>query len=144
MTYQRQEAWKLAILSTWTQDMPRYLPQATSWAPATDGAIKETADKTWDNFKAHFSAAHSHYKHMQGESTSNSGYHAANAAVGKTEDQMDEATIGSFAKLATSTATDRDVAVTLTEANSHLARQLEDHSNELKDIKALIKKERAW
>jgi hypothetical protein len=80
---------------------------------------------------------------MQGESTSNSGYHAANAAVGRTEDQMDEATIGSFAKLATSTATDRDVAVTLTEANSHLARQLEYHSNELKDIKALIKKERA-
>jgi hypothetical protein len=40
---------------------------------------------------------------MQGESAATSGYHSTNAAVGQTEDQMAEATIGSLANLATAT-----------------------------------------
>jgi hypothetical protein len=40
--------------------------------------------------------------------------------VGQPEDQMDEATIGALANLATATATDRGVIVTLTEANARL------------------------
>jgi hypothetical protein len=43
---------------------------------------------------------------MQGESAATAGYHSANAAVGHTEDQMDEATIGALANLATETAED--------------------------------------
>jgi hypothetical protein len=42
--------------------------------------------------------------------------------------------------LATSTATYRSVVATLTEANSLLVRQLEDRSNDLKEIKALLLK----
>jgi hypothetical protein len=79
---------------------------------------------------------------MQGESAATSGYHSANAAVGKTEDKMAEATIGALANLYTATAADRGVVATLTEANARLAKQLEDNSNELREIKALIKKER--
>jgi hypothetical protein len=79
---------------------------------------------------------------MQGESAATSGYHSANADVGETEDQMDEATIGSLANLTTATAADRGVVATLTEANARLAKQLEDNSNELRELKALIKKER--
>jgi hypothetical protein len=45
--------------------------------------------------------------------------------------------------LATATATDHGVIVTMTEANSRLAKKLEDRSSELKDIKALLKNERA-
>jgi hypothetical protein len=71
-----------------------------------------------------------------------SAYHSANAAVGQTEDQMDEATIGDLANLATETAADRGVVETLTEANARLAKQLEDNSNELRELKALIKKKR--
>jgi hypothetical protein len=56
---------------------------------------------------------------------------------------MAEATIGALANLATATVNDRGVVATLTEANSRLAKQLEDRSNELKDIKALLKNERA-
>jgi hypothetical protein len=56
---------------------------------------------------------------------------------------MAEATIDALENLATVTATDRGVVATLTEANSRLAKQLEDRSNELKDSKALLKKERA-
>jgi hypothetical protein len=56
---------------------------------------------------------------------------------------MAEATIGALANLATATSTDRGIVATLTEANSRLARQLEDRSNKLKEIKALLKKERA-
>jgi hypothetical protein len=43
---------------------------------------------------------------MQGESAATAGYHFANAAVGQTEDQLAEATIGSLASIATATAVD--------------------------------------
>jgi hypothetical protein len=82
------------------------------------------AGKTWAQFKTHFSAAHRQRKHMQGGSATISGYHSANAAVGKNEDQMSEATIGALANLPTSTAADRGVVETLTEANARLAEQL--------------------
>jgi hypothetical protein len=87
-------------------------------------------------------AAHRQHKKMQGEFAAASGYHSANSAVGQTEDQMSESTIGALANLATATASDRGVVATLTEANAHLAKQLEDNSNELRELKALMKKER--
>jgi hypothetical protein len=68
---------------------------------------KPNVKKTWAQFKTHFAAAHRQHKQMQGESSATSGYHAANAAVGQTEEQMAEATIGALANLATSTAADR-------------------------------------
>jgi hypothetical protein len=37
---------------------------------------------------------------------------------------------------------DRGVVATLTEANARLVKQLEDNSNEVRELKALIKKER--
>jgi hypothetical protein len=105
---------------------------------------KPHAGKTWAQFKAHFFAAHCQHKKMQGGSAATSGYHSEKAAVGKTEDQMAEATIGALANLATETATAADwgVVATLTEANARLATQLEDNSNELRELKALIKNER--
>jgi hypothetical protein len=103
---------------------------------------KPLADKTWAQFKAHFSATHRHHKQMQGESAATAGYHSANAAVGQTEYQMAEATIGALANLATATAADRGVVAALTETNARLVKQLEDNSNKLRELKALIKKER--
>jgi hypothetical protein len=103
---------------------------------------KPLADKTWAQFKAHFSAAHCQHKQMQGESDATAGYNSANASVGQTEYQMAEASIGALANLATATAADRGVVATLTEANAHLVKHLEDNSNELRELKALIKKER--
>jgi hypothetical protein len=55
---------------------------------------------------------------------------------------LDEATIGALANLATETAADRGVVATLTEANARLVKQLEDNSNELRELNALIRKER--
>jgi phage shock protein A len=78
---------------------------------------------------------------MQGESAVTSGYHSANAAVGQTEEQMAESTIGAIANLATATAAYRGVVATLIEANARLVKQLEDKSNELRELKALIKTE---
>jgi hypothetical protein len=104
---------------------------------------KDPADKTWVNFKVHSAAAHSHHNHMQGESSVKSGYHAANAAMGQTEAQMAGATIGALVNVATATSTYRGVVSTFNEANSRLDRQVEDCSNELKEVKALLKKERA-
>jgi hypothetical protein len=88
---------------------------------------KPLADKTWAQFKAHFSAAHCQHKQMQGESAATAGYHSANAVVVKTEDQMAEATMGAVANLATATAADLGVVATLMEANARLVKQLEDN-----------------
>jgi hypothetical protein len=88
---------------------------------------KPLADKTWAQFKAHFSATHRHHKQMQGESATTSGYHSANAAVVQTEYQMAEATIGALANLSTATAADRGVVATLRETNACLVKQLEDN-----------------
>jgi hypothetical protein len=51
---------------------------------------------------------------------------------------MAEATIGALANLTTATAADRGVVATLMEANARLVKQLEDNSNELRELKALI------
>jgi hypothetical protein len=50
---------------------------------------------------------------------------------------------GAFANLATSTAVDRGVVAQLSEANSRLAKKMEDNALALKEIKVLLKKERA-
>jgi ribosome-associated translation inhibitor RaiA len=96
--------------------------------------------KTWTQFKYHFSAAHRQHKQMQGESAATAGYHSANAAFSHNEDQMAEVTIGALSNIATATAADRSVVAALTQANARLAKQLEDNSNELRKLKALIKK----
>jgi hypothetical protein len=57
---------------------------------------KPHTEKTWAQFKAHFSAAHRQHKQMHGESAATSGYHSTNAAVGNTAGQMAEATIGAL------------------------------------------------
>jgi hypothetical protein len=90
---------------------------------------KPLAEKTWAQFKSHFSAAHRQRKQMQGESAATAGYHSANADVGQTEYQIAEATVGALANLATATAADRGVVATLAEANARLVKQLEDNSN---------------
>jgi hypothetical protein len=53
---------------------------------------------------------------------------------------MAEAIIGASANLTTETAADRGVVAALTQANASLAKQLEDNSNELRELKAFIKK----
>jgi hypothetical protein len=90
---------------------------------------KPSTDKTWAQFKSHFAAAHRQHKQMQGESAATAGYHSANAAVTQNEDYMKEATIGALVNLATATAADRGVVAALTQANSLLAKHLEDTSN---------------
>jgi hypothetical protein len=104
---------------------------------------KHTIEKTWSQFKSHFAAAHHQHKQMQGESAATAGYHSANAAVSHTEYQMAEGTIGALANLATATAADRGVVAALTQANARLANQLEDNSNELRELKSLLNQERS-
>jgi hypothetical protein len=103
---------------------------------------KVTVEKTWTHFKSHFAAAHRQHKQMQGEHAATTGYHSANAAVTHNEDHMAEATIGALANMATSTAADGGVVAALTQANSRLAKQLEDNSAELRELRNLLHKER--
>jgi hypothetical protein len=102
---------------------------------------KLTIEKTWTQFKSHFAAAHRQHKQMQGESAATAVYHSANAAVTHNEDQIAQATIGALANLATATAADRGVVAALTQANSRFAKHLEDNSTQLRELKALLKKE---
>jgi hypothetical protein len=104
---------------------------------------KHTIEKTWTQFKSHFAAAHRQHKQMQGECAATAGYHSENAAVTHNEDHMAEATIGALANLATATAEDQGVVAALTQANARLAKKLEDNSNELRELKDLLKKERS-
>jgi hypothetical protein len=103
---------------------------------------KHAIKKNWTQFKSNFAAAHRQHKQMQGESAAKASYHSANAAVNHNEDQMAEATIGALANLTTATAADRGVAAALTQANSCIAKQPEDNSHELRELKAFLKKER--
>jgi hypothetical protein len=103
---------------------------------------KPAAEKTWTHFKSHFAAAHRQHKKMQGESAANAGYHSANAAMTQNEDQMAESTIGPLANMALATASDRGVVAALTQANSRLAKQLEENSSELRELKYLLHQER--
>jgi t-SNARE complex subunit (syntaxin) len=54
---------------------------------------------------------------------------------------MSEATNGALANLVTATAADPGVVETLTEANARLTKQLEDNSNELRELTIILKKE---
>jgi hypothetical protein len=103
---------------------------------------KLTVEITWTQFKLHFAAAHRQHKQMQVESSATAGYHSANAAVTHNEYQMAKATIGALANLATATAADRGVVEALIQANSHLAKQLEENSSELRELKDLLNQER--
>jgi hypothetical protein len=68
----------------------------------------------------------------------------ANSAVTQSsEDDLAEQALGAFANWATATAVDQNVVPQLTEANSRLVKQLEDNATSLKEVKALLKKERA-
>jgi hypothetical protein len=105
---------------------------------------KPSAEKTSTHFKSHFAAAHRQHKQVQGESAATAGYHSANAAMTQNEDQMAEDTIGALANLATATAADRGVVAALTQANSCLAKQLEENSSEVRELKALLHQERRY
>jgi uncharacterized membrane protein len=100
------------------------------------------AEKKWTQFKSHFTAAHRQHKQMQGEYAATARYHSVNAAVTHNEYRMAESTIGALANLATATAADRGVVAALTQVNSRLAKKLEDNSSELRELKALLNKER--
>jgi hypothetical protein len=56
---------------------------------------------------------------------------------------MAEAIMGALENLATATAADRGVVAALTQANSCLTKQLEDNSTELRELRALLHKERS-
>jgi hypothetical protein len=79
---------------------------------------------------------------MQGETIGAQAF--SNSAVTQdSEDDLTEQALGAFANLATATDVDRNVVAQLTEANSCLAKQLEDNATSIKEVKALLKKERA-
>jgi hypothetical protein len=103
---------------------------------------KLEADKTWSTFKIHFAAAYRQHRQMQGEIIGSQAF--ANAAVTQaSEDDLAEQALGAFAYLATATTVDRNVVVQMTEANSRLAKKLEDNATSFKEVNALLKKERA-
>jgi hypothetical protein len=118
---------------------PRSSSQDNLTVLAIDGLKKWKQTKPWNNFKIHFAAAYRQHSQMQGETVGAQGYE--NTDVAQSEDGLAEQALGGFAHLATATDADRGVVAQLTEANSRLAKQLEDNALALKEIKALLEKE---
>jgi hypothetical protein len=72
-------------------------------------------DKTWNNFKIHFTAAYLQHIKMQGETLGAQAY--ANADVAQAGDDLSEQALGAVANLATAIDVDRGMVAQLTEAN---------------------------
>jgi hypothetical protein len=119
-------------------------PQATPVVPDTVG-MKEipktrlgTASKS---ILRRPTVSTSKFRVNQCESVDTSGYD--NAAVAQpTNDDLAEAAIDAFDNLATATSVDHCIVATLTDANAHLEKQLEESAQALKEIRALLKKKR--
>jgi hypothetical protein len=79
---------------------------------------------------------------MKGETAAHTGFHSANSTMTRTEDHMDEATIGALENLETATAADRGVVAALTQANARIVKQLEETTSELRELRALHHQER--
>jgi hypothetical protein len=99
------------------------------------------AEQTWNALKTHFARAHRRHKQIQGGTAAASG-HATRAVAQPAGEDLAGAAIDAFFNSATATAVDRGIVTTLTGANSCLTKQLEDISQTLKEIRALIRKER--
>jgi hypothetical protein len=67
----------------------------------------------------------------------------ANAVVAQPDDVLAEQALGAFANIAADTAVNPGVVAQLSEVNSRLSKQFEYNAAALKEMKALLKKERA-
>lgn len=100
---------------------------------------KAEADKTWSNFKKHFSEAHRVLK-LQQRTSQQAGFHSANLAQGIFQHQqpaarfIDEAT-EALANLATASAADRQAFSTLTNTIADLTAQLKAKDDEIAKLK---------
>jgi tripartite-type tricarboxylate transporter receptor subunit TctC len=99
-------------------------------------------DKPWNNLKIHFAAAYLQHRQMQGDTIGAQPF-TKSSVIQASEEDLTEQALGAFANLATATDVDRNVVAQLTEANSCLVKQLEENATSLKDVKALLKKERS-
>jgi hypothetical protein len=83
------------------------------------------AEQTWNDVRTHVATSYRQHNQMYGGTSAASGYF--NAAVAQpTDDDLVGAAIDALANLATATAVERVIVATLTEASSHLTKQLED------------------
>jgi hypothetical protein len=81
--------------------------------------------------------AYHQHKQLKDETSAASWY--ANAAVAQ---PVDDSAIDTFANLVTATSVDCGIVATFTDVNSCLTKQLEENDQALKEIRALLKKER--
>jgi hypothetical protein len=120
----------------------KQIQDCVDFAEAGGVAIGAAKNRNWKKFKIHFAAAYRQHRQMQGEKIGAQAF--ANAAVTQaSEDDVAKQALGAFGNFATAKAVDRDVVAQLTEANSRLEKQLEDNYTSIKEVKALLRKERA-
>jgi hypothetical protein len=95
---------------------------------------KAAGDKTWANYKIHFTEAYNDRRETQ-LTTQGAGYHGAHMV---TADYL-TSTAEAFANLATANAVDRTAVGTLVSANATLTAQLALCNAEISDLKNQIK-----
>ena len=97
-----------------------------------DWRKKHEADKTWANFKTHFTEAHLDFRTYNKPNP----YQSANVAILHQEAESPpsnptEETATALANLASATAADRTAVAALTTTNEHLTKQLTEVTNQL-------------
>jgi hypothetical protein len=78
--------------------------------------VRPAAQKTWTNFKIHFTAAHREFR-LTNQTSHQSRFHSANMMI---EHDHYQGTADAIAPLAVATASDRDMVATLTAINAKL------------------------
>jgi hypothetical protein len=100
--------------------------------------VCRAAQKTWTNFKIHFSAAASHQEfRLTNQTSQQSGLHSANIMI-EHHPYHYEWTADAIAQLLLATASDRDMVTNLTATNSKLALQLETSEAYVQKLKEYI------
>jgi hypothetical protein len=91
-------------------------------------------EKKWMQFKLDFAAAHREFC-LTNQTAQQSGFNIANMMIEQGSGDTIQGTVDATAQLATSTASDRRMIVTLTTTNDKLASQLKEAQAYFKNIK---------
>ena len=92
--------------------------------------MKPEGEKTWANFKTHFTDAYTQHR-IQQDTMQAAGYHGANFAG----TMMQEEAVEALANLATATAADRETMANLTNTVANLTKQLALKEEEIATLK---------
>jgi hypothetical protein len=120
-----------------TSHTPSYLTQAFMATYAKNGKKYDILEKTWENFKAHFTTEHRLYR-KQTQTAQATGNQAANHAQRNLQDALLVEQSEALAMLASASAKDRTTISHLVSSNSQLSTNLAEKATALTAVNEII------